>query len=34
MPDGLEVFRAKTFGETAIHFVQLAGEDEASAAED
>ncbi|WP_169252698.1 16S rRNA (guanine(966)-N(2))-methyltransferase RsmD [Brevibacterium sp. 'Marine'] len=26
MPDGLEVFRAKTFGETAIHFVQLAGE--------
>ena len=34
MPDGLEVFRAKTFGETAIHFVQLAGEDEVSAAED
>ena len=26
MPDGLEVFRAKTFGETAIHFVQLVGE--------
>ena len=26
MPEGLEVFRAKTFGETAIHFVQLVGE--------
>ena len=35
MPDGLEVFRAKTFGETAIHFVQLAGEaDDAAAAAD
>ncbi|UVI34900.1 16S rRNA (guanine(966)-N(2))-methyltransferase RsmD [Brevibacterium spongiae] len=26
MPDGLEVFRSKTFGETAVHFVQLVGE--------
>lgn len=26
MPDGLEVFRSKTFGETALHFVQLAVE--------
>ncbi|MGO1907641.1 MAG: 16S rRNA (guanine(966)-N(2))-methyltransferase RsmD [Brevibacterium sp.] len=35
MPDGLEVFRAKTFGETAIHFVQLVGEaDDAAAAAD
>ena len=32
MPDGLEVFRAKTFGETAIHFVQLVGESDAVAA--
>lgn len=29
MPDGLEVFRSKTFGETALHFVQLTVEDEA-----
>ena len=28
MPAGLEIFRAKTFGETAIHFIQLAGESE------
>ncbi|MGO3064972.1 MAG: 16S rRNA (guanine(966)-N(2))-methyltransferase RsmD [Brevibacterium linens] len=35
MPDGLEVFREKTFGETAIHFVQLVGEaDDAAAAAD
>lgn len=26
MPAGLEVFRAKTFGETALHFVQLKAE--------
>ncbi|WP_166972773.1 16S rRNA (guanine(966)-N(2))-methyltransferase RsmD [Brevibacterium atlanticum] len=26
MPVGLEVFRSKTFGETAVHFVQLVGE--------
>lgn len=26
MPDGMEIFRAKTFGETAIHFVQLVGD--------
>lgn len=29
MPDGMEIFRAKTFGETAIHFVQLVGEPDA-----
>src|SRR5699024_6593419 len=28
MPAGLEIFRAKTFGETAIHFIQLAVESE------
>ncbi|WP_209323320.1 16S rRNA (guanine(966)-N(2))-methyltransferase RsmD [Brevibacterium renqingii] len=28
MPAGLEIFRSKTFGETAVHFVQLAGEPE------
>ena len=26
MPAGLEVFRSKSFGETAIHFIQLEGE--------
>lgn len=26
MSDGMEIFRAKTFGETAIHFVQLIGD--------